>query len=53
MRRCIKIYEIGDPESCPGCRKMEAYLKDLSRQYLDVSFVLFPFLLFAKIWLKM
>ena len=41
--RRIEILEIGDPDNCPGCRRMEAYLKDLTRQYSDVSFDLIPF----------
>lgn len=41
--RRIEIIEIGDPENCPGCRRMEAYLKDLTKQYFDASFDLIPF----------
>lgn len=41
-KRHIKIYEIGDPENCPGCRQMKRFLTDLSKRY-DVSFSLIPF----------
>lgn len=41
--RRIEILEIGDPENCAGCRRMEAYLKDLTQQYSDASFDLIPF----------
>jgi hypothetical protein len=41
--RRIEILEIGDPENCPGCRKMESYLRDLTGQYSDASFDLIPF----------
>lgn len=41
--RRIEILEIGDPENCLGCRRMEVYLKELSKQYSDASFDLIPF----------
>lgn len=41
--RRIEILEIGDPENCPGCRRMEVYLKDLTRQHFDVSFSFIPY----------
>jgi len=41
-KRRIEIWEIGDPENCSGCKKMEDYLKDLTK-YSNASFDLIPF----------